>query len=242
MSCSRDRRGRDRAEPTGDGGFIPGLLKATLERGLQAELTSHLKYEKGAAEASAVSNSRNGSSPKTVATQGGDVELAISRDREGSFVPQLIPRGSRRLSGLDEMIITLYSGRMTVRDIEYHLASTLGTELSHETISNITDQVADEVLTWQSRPLDALYPVILPRRAGREGPRRRARDEPGRSHRRRGRHGRRQARVDNSATDQRGREILGRGLRRARQPRDPRRAGRVLRRPQVEFDAFKERR
>ena len=75
-------------ELTGDGGFIPGLIKATLERGLQAELTSHLGYEKGAAEASAFSNSRNGTTPKTVATQTGDVELDSPRDREGTFAPQ----------------------------------------------------------------------------------------------------------------------------------------------------------
>ena len=147
-------------ELTGDGGFIGGLIKATLERGLQAELTSHLGYEKGAPEASAVSNSRNGTTPKTVASQVGDVELAIPRDREGSFTPRLVPTGSRRLSGLDEMIISLYAGGMTVRDIAHHLESTIGTELSHETISKITDQIAEEVLAWQTRPLDALYPVI----------------------------------------------------------------------------------
>ena len=147
-------------ELTGDGGFIPGLIKATLERGLQAELSSHLGYEKGDPDAAAFSNSRNGSTPKTVATVVGDVGLDSPRDRESSFVPQLVPKGSRRLSGLDEMIISLYAGGMTVRDIEHHLVSTIGTELSHETISNITDQIADEVLAWQSRPLDAMYPVI----------------------------------------------------------------------------------
>ena len=147
-------------ELTGDGGFIPGLIKAALERGLGAELSGHLGYEKGAPEASAFANSRNGTTPKTVATQVGDLDLAIPRDRDGSFTPRLVPKGSRRLGGLDEMIISLYAGGMTVRDIEHHLAATLGTELSHETISNITDQVADEVLTWQSRALDSLYPVI----------------------------------------------------------------------------------
>ncbi len=147
-------------ELTGDGGFIPGLIRATLERGLQAELTEHLGYEKGDPDAAQFPNSRNGSTPKTVATQTGDVDLAIPRDRDGVFVPRLVPRGSRRLGGLDEMIISLYAGGMTVRDIEHHLATTIGTELSAETISNITDQVADEVLAWQQRPLDALYPVI----------------------------------------------------------------------------------
>ncbi len=144
----------------GDGGFIPGLIKATLERGLQVELSDHLGYEKGDPEAGEFSNSRNGTSPKSVATQVGDVDLAIPRDRDGSFTPRLLPKGDRRLGGLDEMIISLYAGGMTVRDIQHHLASTIGTELSHETISNITDQVCEEVLAWQSRPLDALYPVI----------------------------------------------------------------------------------
>lgn len=147
-------------ELTGDGGFIPGLIKAALERGLQAELSSHLGYEKGDPGAAGFSNSRNGSTPKTVSTQVGDLGLDSPRDREGTFTPQLVPKGSRRLSGLDEMIISLYAGGMTVRDIEHHLVSTIGTELSHETISNITDQIADEVLAWQSRPLDAMYPVI----------------------------------------------------------------------------------
>jgi transposase-like protein len=145
---------------TGDGGFIPELIKATLERGLHTELTDHLGYEKGSPDASAHPNSRNGSTPKTVATQVGDVDLAVPRDREGSFTPRLVPKGSRRLGGLDEMIISLYAGGMTVRDISYHLEATLGTELSHDTISNITDAVAEEILTWQQRPLDALYPVI----------------------------------------------------------------------------------
>ena len=147
-------------ELTGDGGLIPGLIKAALERGLQAELTDHLGYEKGSAEASMFANSRNGSTAKTVSTQVGDIELATPRDREGSFTPRLVPKGSRRLGGLDEMIISLYAGGMTIRDIGHHLATTLGTELSHETISKIVDEISEEVLAWQRRPLEAFYPVI----------------------------------------------------------------------------------
>ena len=145
---------------TGQGGFVPGLIKAALERGLQAELTEHLGYEKGDPEARLYENSRNGSSAKTVSTEVGGVELDIPRDRAGSFAPRLVPKGSRRLGGLDDMIISLYAGGMTQRDIQHHLASTLGTELSYETISKITDEVLDEVLVWQQRPLDALYPVM----------------------------------------------------------------------------------
>lgn len=145
---------------TGEQGLIGGMLKAALERGLETELTEHVGYERGDVEASLHENSRNGTTPKTVATEIGDLELAIPRDRNGTFTPMLVPKGSRRLDGLDGMIISLYAGGMTLRDIQHHLASTIGTELSHETISKITDQVADEVLAWQQRPLDSLYPVI----------------------------------------------------------------------------------
>ena len=95
-----------------------------------------------------------------MASEIGDVELAIPRDRQGTFTPMLVPKGARRLDGLDAIIVSLYAGGMTIRDIEHHLASTIGTELSHETISKVVDAVADEVLAWQQRPLEALYPVI----------------------------------------------------------------------------------
>ena len=144
----------------GDGGFVQQLIKAGLERGLQAELTEHVGYEKGDPEARFYDNSRNGSFPKTVGTTAGNVELAIPRDRNGTFTPRLVPTGSRRLSQLDEMIVSLYAGGMTVRDIEHHLVSTLGVDLSHEAVSNITEEIAEEVLAWQNRPLEAFYPVI----------------------------------------------------------------------------------
>src|SRR5215207_3641577 len=144
----------------GKDGLIQQMIKAGLERGLQTELTEHVRYEKGDPEAGLYPNSRNGAFPKTVATSVGDIELAVPRDRDGTFTPMLVPKGSRRLGGLDEMIVSLYAGGMTIRDIEHHLASTLGTELSHETISKITDEVLDEVHAWQRRPLEAFYPVI----------------------------------------------------------------------------------
>lgn len=152
----------DAGEVTLDGkdGLIQQLIKAGLERGLQAELSDHLGYDKGDPEAALFPNSRNGSSPKTVATSVGDVELAIPRDRDATFTPTLVPKGSRRVGGLDDMIVSLYAGGMTVRDIEHHLVSTIGTEISRETISKITDEVLDEVLAWQRRPLESFYPVI----------------------------------------------------------------------------------
>jgi len=145
---------------TGGQGLIGGMLKAALERGIETELTEHVGYERGDAEAALYENSRNGTFAKTVSTEVGDLELAIPRDRNGTFTPMLVPKGQRRLDGLDGMIISLYAGGMTLRDIQHHLVSTIGTELSHETISKVVDQISEEVLAWQQRPLDALYPVI----------------------------------------------------------------------------------
>src|SRR5829696_2684078 len=151
----------DAGEPlTGHEGLLKGMLKATLERGMDVEVTDHVGYERGDPDASMFPNSRNGSYPKTVASEIGDIELAIPRDRQGTFTPMLVPKGSRRLDGLDAMIVSLYAGGMTVRDIGHHLASTIGTELSHDTISKIVDAISEEVLAWQQRPLEALYPVI----------------------------------------------------------------------------------
>ena len=155
-----DQAGAGELALTGEGGFLPELVKAVLERGLAAELTGHLGYEKGDPAGRGSPNSRNGSSPKTLATEIGPVPLAVPRDRAGSFEPRLVPKGARRAGGLDEMVISLYAGGMTVRDIQHHLARTIGTELSHDTISNITDAVTEEVKAWQARPLEELYPVI----------------------------------------------------------------------------------
>ena len=146
---------------TGDGGLLPELVKAVLERGLAVELDDHLGYVKGDPAGRGSPNSRNGFTPKTLGTEVGPVPLEVPRDRLGSFDPRLVPKGARRLDGLDEMIVSLYAGGMTIRDIQHHLASTIGTDLSPETISNITDAVLDEVLAWQTRPLDALYPVVF---------------------------------------------------------------------------------
>src|SRR5215217_8346939 len=150
----------DMPEPRSARQTINDMLNAVLERGLAAELTEHLGYERGDPAGRGSPNSRNGHSGKTLATEVGDVSLAVPRDRAGSFEPRLVPKGARRAGGLDEMIVSLYAGGMTVRDIQHHLARTLGTELSHDTISTITDAVLDEVKAWQSRPLEEIYPII----------------------------------------------------------------------------------
>jgi putative transposase len=145
---------------TGEGGFLPEMVRRVLEAGLAAELTDHLGYEKHDPAGRGSGNSRNGSTPKRLGTEVGDVDLATPRDRNGSFDPQLVGKGQRRLDGLSDMIISLYAKGMTVRDIQHHLQSTLGTALSHETISNITDAVAEEVKAWQVRPLEPIYPIV----------------------------------------------------------------------------------
>src|SRR4029079_4061144 len=128
---------------TGEGGLLPEMVKAGLGRGLQAELTEHLGYERGDPAGRGSPNSRNGTTPKTLGTEVGPVPMAVPRDRGGALEPRLVPKGQRRAGGLDEMIISLYAGGMTVRDIQHHLERTIGTELSHDTISKITDTVLE---------------------------------------------------------------------------------------------------
>jgi hypothetical protein len=145
---------------TGEGGFVPEMIKAVLERGLAVEQADHLGYERH--ERSGNPNSRNGSTSKTLRTEAGPVELATPRDRHGTFEPRLVPKGAREVDdGLSAMIISLYAGGMTVRDIEHHLARTIGVELSRETISNITDAVLEEVKAESGRVRERA------RRAGR---------------------------------------------------------------------------
>lgn len=145
---------------SGPGGFLTEMLKAVLERGLQAELTDHLGYDKHEPAGRGTGNSRNGTTPKTLLTEVGPVPLDIPRDRAGTFTPVLVPKGERRLGGLSDIIISLYAGGMTVRDICHHLHRVYGTELSPDTISAVTDAVLEEVKAWQTRPLDETYPII----------------------------------------------------------------------------------
>lgn len=145
---------------TGEGGLLPRVDQAGLERGLAAELTDHLGYEKGDPAGRELPNARSGTSPKTVQREAGPVPLDVPRDCDGSFAPRLVPKGARRIGGLDDMIISLYAGGMTLRDIQFHLQSTIGTDISHETISKVVDEISEAVLCWQLRSQDALYPVV----------------------------------------------------------------------------------
>jgi putative transposase len=150
----------DSGRLTGVGGFLTEMLKAVLERGLAAELTEHLGYGKHDPAGNGSGNSRNGTTPKTVLSEVGPVALDVPRDRAGTFTPMLVPKGERRLGGLSDVIISLYAGGMTVRDICHHLQRVYGTELSPDTVSAITDEVLEEVKAWQTRALDEIYPII----------------------------------------------------------------------------------
>jgi putative transposase len=146
---------------TGEAGLFKQLKKALMERALDAELTHHLGYEKGDAAGRGSGNSRNGHSSKTVLTEDGQVDLAVPRDRAGTFEPQLVPKGVTRLDGFDGKIISLYARGLTVREIQGHLKELYGTEVSPDLISRVTDAVLEEVKEWQSRPLDACYPIVF---------------------------------------------------------------------------------
>jgi transposase-like protein len=139
------------------------LVKAVLERALEAELTAHLGYGKHDQVGNNSGNSRNGRGKgKTVQTGVGPVRLSVPRDRAGTFEPVLVPKRAGRVAGgLDDMIISLYAHGMSVRDILHHLKQVYGTDLSHEQVSRITDQVMDEVKVWQTRPLDPVYAVVF---------------------------------------------------------------------------------
>jgi putative transposase len=146
---------------TGDDGLFKQLKKALIERALGAELTEHLGYEKGDAAGRGKGNSRNGTSSKTVLTEDGEVEIAVPRDRAGSFEPQLIAKGQTRFDGFDEKILSLYARGLSVREIQGHLAELYGTDVSPDLISRVTDAVLDEVREWQNRPLEPVYPVVF---------------------------------------------------------------------------------
>lgn len=144
---------------TGPGGLLGGLTKKVLETALAAELTDHLGYEHG--DPRPGGNARNGTTPKTVRTDIGQVRIDVPRDRAGSFEPAVLPKHVRRLGGFNEAVISLYAKGLTTGDIANHLADVYGDSASKELVSRVTDQVTEAMAEWQSRPLDPVYPVIL---------------------------------------------------------------------------------
>ena len=145
----------------GPNGLLKQITKALVERMLAGELTHHLGYEKHDPAGYNSGNARNGKSRKTLKGNSGEMEIAVPRDRNGTFQPQLIEKHQTRWKDLDEKIIALYARGMTVRDIQAQLQEIYGTEISAGLISEVTDEVLAEVKAWQSRPLDSMYPVIF---------------------------------------------------------------------------------
>jgi len=155
---------RARSEGTalvGPGGLLTGLTKTVLETALEAEMDEHLGYPKHAVSGRNTGNSRNGARRKTVLTDVGEVEIDVPRDREGSFDPKIVKKRQRRLEGVDELVISLAAKGLTTGEISAHLADVYGAEVSKDTISRITEAVVDELVAWQSRPLDQVYPVVF---------------------------------------------------------------------------------
>ena len=137
------------------------MTKAILERSLTVELTHDLGYEQGDPAGAGSGNSRNGTTRKRLATEAGHIDLDVPRDRNGTFAPQTVRKGQRRLDGVDKLVLGLYARGMSVRDIQAHLAELYGVEVGHDLISRVTDSVLDDVREWQARPLEDVYPILF---------------------------------------------------------------------------------
>ena len=146
----------------GRGGLLRYLTKTVLETALEAEMSEHLGYEKHEQAGNGSGNSRNGTRSKTVLTDSvGPVEIEVPRDRAGTFTPVIVPKRKRRLSDIDEVILSLYAKGLTTGEISSHFAEIYGACVSKETISKITDKVIDEMVYWWSRPLETVYAAVF---------------------------------------------------------------------------------
>ncbi len=149
-----------REEILGESGLLKELTKKIAERALEAEMEAHLGYSKHDPGGNNTGNSRNGKSRKSVRSVHGDMDLDVPRDRNSTFDPKLVKKGEKQLHGFDERIVSLYAKGMSTRDIQTHFAEAYGVDVSATFISHVTNAVMDEVTAWQSRPLDAVYPIV----------------------------------------------------------------------------------
>jgi putative transposase len=145
----------------GEGGLLAQLTKRLLESALEGELTDHLGYDRHEVAGRDGGNSRNGHRSKTVLTDIGPVEVDVPRDRDATFEPRIVAKRQRRLSGVDELVISLSAKGLTTGEVQAHLAEVYGAQVSRQTISTITDKVLEGMTEWQNRPLDPVYPVIF---------------------------------------------------------------------------------
>ncbi len=145
---------------TGKGGLLARLTKVVVESALEGEMDDHLGYGKHDPAGRNGENSRNGTRSKTLVTEAGPVEIEVPRDRDSSFEPVIVAKRQCRLSGIDDLVVSLSAKGLTHGEISAHLAEIYGAEVSKQTISTITDRVMEGMAAWQSRPLDAVYPVF----------------------------------------------------------------------------------
>ena len=148
-------------ELTGPDGILGRMTKMLIETAAEAELAHHLGYAWHEGSSDGSGNKRNGVTRRTVATEAGSVEVAIPRDRAGTFVPKILPKNARRIAGFDGQVLDLYAKGLTLGEIREHLADFYGTEVSTELLSQVTDQIAEELAEWHNRPLDPVYPVLF---------------------------------------------------------------------------------
>ena len=153
-------RGKNAEEIFGKAGLVQELTKRLVERALEGEMTAHLGYEKHAVEGRNQGNSRNGRAPKRVKSGSAELEIEVPRDRTGAFEPRLVRKRQRRLAGFDDKVLALYARGMTTREIQGHLKELYGVKVSPALISAVTDSVMEDVRAWQSRPLEAFYPIL----------------------------------------------------------------------------------
>ena len=145
---------------TGPDGLLKELFRRLVERAGGAELTDHLGYEKGDRAGRGSGNSYNGTTPKTLKTDLGEVRVEMPRDRNSTFEPKIVEKGQTHWDGFDDKIIAMYAGGMTVEEIRSHLTEIYGISVSKDFISTVTDKVLDDVRAWQTRPLDDCYLVV----------------------------------------------------------------------------------
>jgi len=157
------RRAREQGlSLTGPDGLLKQLTKTVIETALDQELTEHLGHEKNGQVVNETGNVRNGTRPKTVLTGStGQVQLEVPRDRDGTFEPQIVKKRQRRLSGVDEIVLSPYAKGLTTGEISAHFAEVYGASVSKETVSRITDRVIEEMQAWQARPLDEVYAAVF---------------------------------------------------------------------------------
>lgn len=144
----------------GENGILKQLRARLIERALQGEMTAHLGYEKHSLAGRGSGNTRNGTNSKTLKTDDGPMEIEVPRDRRGTFEPQLVKKRQTRFTGFDDKILALYARGMTTRDIQSHLEEMYGVEVSPDLISRATEAVMEDVVAWQGRPLDPVYPIV----------------------------------------------------------------------------------